>query len=71
MEPEVHFKGTLTVRKPISHDLFEVATTIWRTQRTVTVANLSEAVKVLGVKADRPAIEDMVKVSEALNMICP
>jgi len=65
------FEGSLVVRKPISHALFDAATAVWKTSRTVTVEKLTETTRSLGVKATPEQIEDMVRVSEFLNTICP
>jgi len=65
------FHDMLLVRKPISHDLFAAATFVWRAQRTVTIENLTQAARFLKTKASKQEIEDMVKVSEFLNTVCP
>jgi ribosomal protein L12E/L44/L45/RPP1/RPP2 len=61
----------LRISKPIQRDLYDAATFIWRTGQKVTKENLSAIVKAHHIKVDKASIEDMVKLSDFLDMICP
>lgn len=69
MEKPIEMK--IRVSKPVTRDLYAAATFIWSTGRKVTRENLMALVKTQKIEADERSIDDMVKISDFLDMVCP
>jgi len=62
---------TLEVSKPISKTIFAVATAMWQTGQEITETSLTRTCKGMRMTVARENIQDMVKLSDLLNRLCP
>lgn len=68
---EFETRTPIRIRRPITREVYEVSETMWRAGKPINEDSLNRACESLGIKVERPTLEDAVQLAKLLEVLCP